>query len=134
MGALRDLIKAIDLLADSLFGLTTELALLRKDMAEGRPFHFDAKKFTVDGSDPKVQEALGIKPQTAPEKTRKRYRGTYTDEQSISKRIGRKVTRGELKDAARAVGVAFIQDETNHHVYIMNSLLDIVIKQLKRTR
>ena len=39
MGALRDLIKAIDLLADSLFGLTTELALIRKDKAEEKkPF------------------------------------------------------------------------------------------------
>lgn len=64
MGALKELTRAIDLLADSVFGLTTELALLRKDRAEGRPFHFDAKKCAVDGSDPKVQEALGIKPKS----------------------------------------------------------------------
>lgn len=81
----------------------------------------------IDGKDPAVQKALGI--QEA--KPRKRYRGTYTDEQSVSKKVCRKVTRGELKEAAAAVGVACIQDETNHHVYVKNTCLDLVVNYLK---
>lgn len=64
-------------------------------------------------------------------KERKRYKGVYTDEQSISSKVGRKVSRGELKQAADAVGVHYIQDETNHHVYVKNTVLDIVLKKLK---
>ncbi len=81
----------------------------------------------IDGKDPAVQKALGIHGA----KPRKRYRGTYTDEQSISSKVGRKVTRGDLKEAAAAVGVACLQDEKNHHVYIMNTCLDLVVDYLK---
>ena len=52
MGAIRELTKAINVLADSLFGLTTELAIIRKDKAV---FHE-----SIDGNDPEVQKALGI--------------------------------------------------------------------------
>lgn len=81
----------------------------------------------IDGKDPAVQKALN----TPEAKPRKRYRGIYTDEQSVSSKVGRKVTRGELKDAAAAVGVACLQDETNHHVYVKNTCLSLVLDYLK---
>ena len=50
MGAIRELTKAINVLADSVFGLTTELAIIRKDKAkEKMPFKTSettAKVFT----------------------------------------------------------------------------------------
>jgi hypothetical protein len=67
-------------------------------------------------------------------KPRKRYKGTYTDEQSISKLVGRKVTREEVKDAANKLHVSSLQDETNHHVYILNTNLDLVVRYLKRKK
>ena len=82
----------------------------------------------IDGKDPAVQKALGL---TTPPAPRKQYRGTYTDEQSISSKLGRKVKRSELKNAATELGVAFIQDETNHHVYVKNTCLELVLNHLK---
>lgn len=114
----KRLLKAIDNLADALDSVTEMLFNLKAKSV----FHE-----TIDGKDTAVQKALGITP--AP---RKKYRGTYTDEQSISSRLGRKVKRSELKDAANELGVAFIQDETNHHVYVKNTCLDIVLNHLKK--
>lgn len=85
------------------------------------------RREVIDGSNQDVLKALGLDPK----KARKRYKGTYTDEQSISKMVGRKVTRGEVKDAARTLNVSSFQDETNHHVYILNTNLDLVVRYLR---
>ena len=121
MGWLRNNFRALKYIADAIWALNDQAKRLA-DAWDGV-----TTKSVIDGADPEVQKALGI--QEA--KTRKRYRGTYTDEQSISSKVGRKVKRGELKEAAAAVGVACIQDETNHHVYIMNTCLDLVVDYLK---
>ena len=123
----KKLIKSIDNLADAIDCLVEKLdAIFIESKQPLLTLGPGLYRETISGADPEVQKALAIQP--AP---RKQYRGTYTDEQSISSKLGRKVKRSELKDAATELGVAFIQDETNHHVYVKNTCLELVLNHLK---
>ena len=122
--------------AERMLGCMDRMAAHLSNIEQALVMIWDELKF-IDGTHPKILKAEFEKKyeHDTPEKTpRKRYRGTYTDEQSISSKLGRRIKRGELKEAAKALGVQYIQDETNHHVYVRNTCLDIVLNHLKNAK